>query len=186
MKKMSILLFVLLSFLPASLSSRTWWDFNSTDYDYDYNDFIDFAAIKRIIEQEMDHLFEPRKQTVVNRNYINELKEFAQKEIPKKIKSSCSTHTQAKKTVVRLTQEFAIDTVVEWAAYIARELLKNPPVNPAYINIQKIVAAIKQIIRSQAQLALMEKDRRLTKTVQNLVENVELLVSQEIEYASAW
>lgn len=184
MKKIFIIVFVFIAMVPTLSTARTWWE--TTSYSDDYYDSIDFGAIKRIIEQEMDRLFQPHAQTIVNRNYLNEVKEYAKTEIAKIIKNNSSTHAQAKKHAIRLTEEFAVDIVVDWAAYIARELLQNPPVNPAYINKQEIIGAIKQIIRSQAHLALKEKDRRLTKIVQNLVENVEILIAQEINYALAW
>ncbi len=186
MNKFFNTLFIVVYTVTGSMHARTWWDMGSNSSNYDYNDSINFDAIKRIIEQEMDHLFQPYSQTLVNRNYLAEVKEYAKKEISKTIKNSCSTHTKAKKMAIKLTQEFAVDVLVEWAAHIARDLLKNPPVNPSYINKQDIISAVKQIMRSQAQLALLEKDRRLTKLVQNLVENVQVLVDQEIKFALSW
>ncbi len=44
---------------------------------------------------------------------------------------------------------------------------------------------MRHIVRSQAQLALRE-DRRLTKTVQNLGENVRIIIEQEIKIALDW
>jgi len=177
-----MMFFIFTSFLTLSNNARTWWD----TQDYDYNDSIDYPAIRRIIEQEMDRLFQPHFQTLVNRNYLNEMKEYAKNEISKTIKTSCSTHTYAKKLAIELTEEFAVDLVVEWAAYIAREMVKNPPLNPIYVNQQEIIATIKQIVRSQAEMALKEKDRRLTKIVQNITENVELLVDQEFKLLQTW
>jgi hypothetical protein len=83
---------------------------------------------------------------------------------------------------IQLAEVYAINFVIDWAERIAVDKLRNPPVNPNLINKHSIIKAIKQVIRSQAELGLSEKERRLTKLVQNLVKNVEVLIMQEIEY----
>lgn len=180
MKKKFNIFVIFIFFFPLSINTRTWWDTHNS-FSYNYNDPIDFAALRKIIKQEIDRLLQPHAQTLANRNHIDKVKKYAKKEIGIIIKKCCSTHAQALEIVIKLTEEFSIDIVVEWAARTARNLLKNPPVNPYYLNKQKIIASVKHITRGQALLSLL-KDHTLTKIVQNLTKNVEMF----IDLSLAW
>ena len=178
MKKFLFAVVLIVGLLENSLcSARTWWD-NSWYEDYDT---IDYPAISRIIEQEWYRIFQPHAQTYVNKNYIIEVCEYAKNDISTSISNLCSMHTQAKKLAIALTQDYAIDIVVEWAAYIAKENLKNPPMNPALLDKYALITAVRNTVHVQAQLALSEKNGRLTSLVQNLYNNVDIIIKQEID-----
>lgn len=162
----------------------SWWDWYEDDeYTQNHVILIDYAAIRRIIEQELDHFFQPHSQISATRALLTKFKEKAKREICKEIQRTFTYHFDAKEAALQLSELHAIEFVIEWAERIALDKLKNPPVNPNLINKHSIIKAIKQVIRSQAEIALTEKDRRLTKLIQNLVKNVEVLIMQEIEYA---
>ena len=175
---------ILLTIAQTSLKAD-WWDWNDNDYDIDfhYHDTIDYPALKRIIEQEIDRLFQPHSQSSSIKSALSKFKDEAKRTICIEIKSSCNHHSTAKKLAITLSQEYALDFVADRAERLAIDKLKYPPVNPALINKKQIIAAIKQIIHSQAQIELSQKNGRLTKLVQNLDKNIEILIMQEIEYA---
>lgn len=145
-----------------------------------YHEPINVGAIKRIIEQEIDHLFEPHKQSYAIKNYINQVKYEAVATILDSIVYYYSNHTHAKKEAIKETRRWAVEFVVNWAEYLVWETLKNPPVNPELFNAYDIVDSIKDIIRTQAQIHLKEYDR-LTLVIQNLYQNIATLVDQEIK-----
>lgn len=177
--------FILFLTITQTSLHAGWWDWYEDDNDYAYSqnyETIDYAAIRRIIEQELDHFFQPHSQISSTRALLTKFKEKAKREICKEIQRTCSYHSEAKKLAIQLAEVYAINFVIDWAERIAVDKLRNPPVNPNLINKHSIIKAIKQVIRSQAELGLSEKERRLTKLVQNLVKNVEVLIMQEIEY----
>jgi hypothetical protein len=181
----SFILALLLTTVSYIFSGNDWWNWHDNDNDHysEHYGSIDYPAIKRIVEQEMDHFFQPHEQTTAKKATITHFKDQAKREICQETKQMCSNHSCAKELAVQLAEDYAVNFVEEWAGHIAQERLKNPPVNPNLINKSAIIRTIKQIIRSQAHIELQQKDRRLTKLVQNLEKNVEVLIRQEIDYA---
>lgn len=143
---------------------------------------VNAGAIGRIIEQEIDHLFEPYKHQANIKAYINQVKQTAIEDLVNSIIYYYSNHLDAKKEALRATRRWAVDFVVSWAEYLVWEKLKNPPVNPELLDAYAIVETIKDIIRSQAHLHLKEYDR-LTLVIKNLYHNIDVLVDQEIKDA---
>lgn len=143
---------------------------------------VNRAAIKRIIEQEIDHLFEPHKHPSHIKTYINQEKHAALDNLVNSAIYYQTNQSSAKKEAIRITRTWAIDFVVYWAEYLAWQKLKNPPVNPELLNMYDIVTTIKDVIRSQAHMHLQEYNR-LTLVVQNIYYNVEILIDQEIQQA---